>query len=178
MIQEPLQIFMLEDLPTDRALVKRQVMKVFPNAKYTMVTKRAEFEEKVGWTRPDLVLADYNLVDFNGLEALLFFKEKYPEIPFVFITGTLSDEEQVAETILKGASGYILKQNLDKLPEKLTAIYRQYQDRIGQSKTQVERRRELHLKLQKAKELVESASDFQQKHAVVDLLAEVLHNTI
>ncbi|MEM0993166.1 MAG: response regulator [Bacteroidota bacterium] len=75
--------------------------------------------------RYDLILTDYNLPDYNGLEALLVSKEKMPQVPFVFVTGTLNDEEKVAQAVLRGASGYILKDNLKEIEERLNPIIQQ-----------------------------------------------------
>lgn len=48
-----------------------------------------------------------------------------PQVPFVFVTGTLNDEEKVAQAVLRGASGYILKDNLKEIEERLNPIIQQ-----------------------------------------------------
>lgn len=67
----------------------------------------------------DLILSDYNLPDFNGLEALHLANEWTPHVPFVFVTGTIGDE-LAAETVLNGAWGFVLKNNLPRLPQVIT----------------------------------------------------------
>ncbi|MBK8635250.1 MAG: response regulator [Saprospiraceae bacterium] len=68
---------------------------------------------------PHIVISDYNLPDCTGLDLLLYTKQHYPSVPFVFITGMLNDEEKTAEVILNGANGYILKQNVSTVGPKI-----------------------------------------------------------
>jgi len=105
-MNSPLKVFILEDQKTDQELVKRQVLKFNSNATFTISNNQESFLEKIEWLKPDLILADYNLPDMSGLDALLYAKEKLPEIPFIFVTASLGNQEYVAETILKGADVY------------------------------------------------------------------------
>lgn len=170
---QALQVFLIEDLATDRALVKRQITKVIPNAIFTEVTKRADFEKKKDWIKPDLVVADYALGDFNGLEALLYFREKYERLPFIFVTGTLNDEEKVAEAILNGASAYVLKQNLKSLPEKLMSLLKGYQTQIEKAKKTLEAKREKVANFQQLQTLINEAPEFATKSVVLELLQKL-----
>ena len=170
---------MLEDLATDQALIKRQVQKVFPDAVFNICSTKEEFHDKVKWVTPDVILCDYEIPGYNGLEALLYVKERLPHVPFVFITGFLNNEEKAADAILKGAAGYILKQNLDKIPEKLPAIIEQSRlnfEAIEKNKQQL---RDKQILLQKALALVEQAEDFSQKeevHAILQQIHERIKN--
>lgn len=144
-----LKVMMLEDLRTDQELIKRQVLKYKPQSTFTIANNRESFFEKLDWIQPDVVISDYGLPDYNGLEALLYVKEKLPNIPFIFVTGTLNSEEEVAQAILKGADGFVLKENLRQLPKTLDAIISKNNERLLQSKKRAEMAGERKLLLQK-----------------------------
>lgn len=175
MLDKPFNILMLEDMKTDAELVKRQVLKAIPQAVFTVARNRAEFFEKIEWSVPDLVLADYNLPDINGLEALLHIREKKMFLlPFIFITGILNDEEKVAEAVLKGASGYVLKENLHTLPAKLEDVMKKAEAEKNAAQEAERRWREAELTLQKIQSKLSKTSDFEGKEEIQQLLREVL----
>ena len=158
MSEEIFKVFVLEDMPVDLELVKRQVRKFNPNVLFAVAKHRAEFQEKVVMFQPDIVLSDYNLPDMNGLEALLYVREHLDSTPFVFITGILNDEEKVAEAILTGASGYLLKDNLRNLPELLAAVIKQNEQAMAQREIEWERRRSNQIKLRKSIAMLRQAN--------------------
>src|SRR5258708_8961430 len=83
---------------------------------YTMerVENREEFTQRLGGRPPDLILSDYHLPSFDGLSALDLAREKLPDVPFIFVTGTLG-EERAIETLKRGASDYVLNTRLSHL---------------------------------------------------------------
>ncbi len=174
MLDRPLNILLLEDMKADAEFVKRQVLKAVPQAVFTIAQNRAEFFEKIEWTLPDIVLADYNLPDINGLEALLHIREKMPLLPFIFITGILNNEEKVAEAVLKGASGYVLKENLRSLPEKLKEVLQKTEAQKNAAIEAERRWREAELTLQKVQAKISKTTDFEGKQEIQQLLVEVL----
>ena len=168
MIQEVINILMLEDSRHDQELIKRQVKKAMPNALFTVASDKDSFLEKIKWTKPQLILSDYHLPDYNGLDALLYAKEHMPDVPFIFLSGNLSDEEAVAGAILSGASAYVLKQNLNTIPEKVLEIYKAHLIQQKEQEDEKAGREKIYVHLQKANALLEAAGSFQNK-------AEVLH---
>ena len=62
-----------------------------------------------------LVLADYKLPDFNGLDALKLVRKKFPLLPFILMSGTIGEQAAI-ESLKAGATDYILKQKRDRLP--------------------------------------------------------------
>ena len=150
MSDEIFKVFILEDMPVDLELMKRQIRKFNPQVLFAVARNRTEFESKVVPFQPDIVLSDYNLPDMNGLEALLYVREHLNSTPFVFITGILNDEEKVAEAILTGASGYLLKDNLRNLPELLTQVVAHNREATAMREQEWERRRNLQINLRKS----------------------------
>ncbi|HZW46952.1 MAG TPA: histidine kinase dimerization/phosphoacceptor domain -containing protein [Microvirga sp.] len=110
-----LRILLLEDSALDAELVTEALS----SSGLTVAVERVILEEEfVGALRGeswDLVLADYLLPGFDGLNALALVREHFPELPFVFVSGALGEEVAV-EALKRGATDYVLKERLDRLP--------------------------------------------------------------
>lgn len=111
---EPIHILMLEDVPADAELAERQLQREGVHFTTHRVETREGFEEALQTMLPDLVLADYSLPAFDGLEALALTREHDRELPFIFLTGALG-EELAIETLRRGATDYVLKDHLTRL---------------------------------------------------------------
>jgi PAS domain S-box-containing protein len=111
----PLRILILEDTPSDVGLIERELKKANFNFISKIVVSRDQYLTSIRLFSPDVILSDHNLPQFNSVEALKIFKEEKLLIPFILVTGNVSEE--FAVSILKqGASDYILKSNLTRLP--------------------------------------------------------------
>lgn len=173
MIEQTIKILLLEDQKTDQELTTRAVRKVAPNAVFILADSQREFMEKVKDNTPDLIISDYQLPDWNGLEAMLYCREHFPGVPFIFLTGALNDEEKVAEMILKGASGYVLKDRFSELPAKLESVVQQAHSHIEQLTLKREERTRLRILLQKASTILENAEEFPEKKVLSQTLREI-----
>ena len=110
-----LRILLLEDSSDDAELVERALKK----GNIDFVSKRVESEQdyidSIRNFAPDVILSDHALPQFNSMEAFKIAKEEKTDIPFLLVTGTVSEE--FAVTCLKeGVDDYILKSNLTRLP--------------------------------------------------------------
>ena len=114
-MNSPLRILHLEDNPADALLVSDQFAQDELAAEVRNVSRRAEFVQALEEGPWDLVLADYRLPDFNGLEALKLVRKKFPFLPFILMSGTLGEQTAI-ESLKAGATDYILKQKRDRLP--------------------------------------------------------------
>ena len=159
-------------MPEDLALNKRMVRQYNPSVLFATARNRTEFEEKIVNFQPDVVLSDFNLPDMNGLDALLYVREHLDDTPFVFITGILNDEQRVAETILRGASGYLLKENLARLPALLEKVMSENASVLQRREAEWERRRSNQNDLLKAIALLR-ASDFTDREKITATLQSV-----
>ena len=122
MINTSLRILLVEDLETDATLIKRQIHKIVKDPQIEVTDNIEDCREHLVNFAPDVVLSDYNLPTCTGLDILEAVKEYDEDTAFIFITGTINDEELAANTILNGASGYILKKHMNYLGEKLEPL--------------------------------------------------------
>ncbi|NCI49302.1 response regulator [Sediminibacterium roseum] len=123
-MNSPLKILILEDSYEDAEMVNRVLKKeglVF-DAKIAM--SRMEYILLLDEFKPDLVLSDNSLPQFNAAEALHILREKTLYLPFILVTGTVS-EEFAANIIKQGADDYILKDSLIRLPSAIDNALRQ-----------------------------------------------------
>jgi len=121
-VNEHLRILQVEDSVPDTELTRFALTQAGLAFTLDRVETREELEQRLRDkdAQPDLILSDYNLPSFNGLDALDIARRLAPDVPFVFVTGTLG-EERAIETLKRGASDYVLKTRLSQL---VPAIHR------------------------------------------------------
>src|SRR5262245_21282606 len=98
-----LQILHLEDDPADARLVGDALRQKGLNAKTTVVADRLNFLAQLENPRYDLVLADYKLPGFDGMEALALWRARWSTKPFLFVTGAMG-EDLAVESLRCGAT--------------------------------------------------------------------------
>jgi signal transduction histidine kinase len=107
-------VLLLEDVPDDAELVERELHKTIEDVTVLCVDSRDEFVAALDEFDPQLILSDHHLVAFGGMDALRLTIEQKPDLPFIFVTGSL-DEETAVECIKAGAWDYVLKDRLARL---------------------------------------------------------------
>lgn len=114
-MERVLRILMLEDIVEEAGLIER----VLKKAKLPFVSMRVdgpeEFVTALDSFNPDVVLSDHALPQFNSIEALKLCRSRGLMIPFILVTGTVSEEFAV-NCLKQGVDDYILKNNLSRLP--------------------------------------------------------------
>jgi two-component sensor histidine kinase len=110
-----LRILLLEDSALDAELVTEALIEAGLPVSIERVVSADEFTRAVRDESWDLILADYLLPAFNGLNALEIAREMARATPFVFVSGALGEEVAV-EALKRGATDYVLKDKLDRLP--------------------------------------------------------------
>jgi hypothetical protein len=111
---EKLRILILEDVPTDAELQEHELRSAGYSFTCERVDTRDAFLDALDRFAPDVVLADYQLPQFDGMTALRLTRERHPEIPVVMVTGSINEETAV-ECIKAGAVDYVLKNHLRRL---------------------------------------------------------------
>ncbi|GAB2776861.1 response regulator [Salinimicrobium soli] len=122
LITTPLRILLVEDNEADVTMTLRTIRKIVAEPIIEVVDDLEKCRDKMISFVPDVVISDYNLPTCNGLEVMELVKEKDENVPFIFLTGTVDDEELAAHTILAGAWGYILKKHMDHLEARLRPL--------------------------------------------------------
>lgn len=113
-MENQLRILHLEDDAKDRILIRSVLESEKILCHITAVDKRRDFTEQLQNKALDLILSDYTLPDFDGLSALVIAKEQRPEVPFIFVSGTMGEEFAI-ECLKRGAMDYVLKSRLSRL---------------------------------------------------------------
>jgi len=114
-MNRPIQILMLDAAQSDAELNERELRKGGIDFTSLRVDAREAFESALDSFHPDLILADFNLPDFNGMQSLAIARQWAPDVPYIFVSGAM-DEEMSAAAIRQGAADCLLKDKLARLP--------------------------------------------------------------
>lgn len=112
--QEPIRILHLEDSRVDHSLVKFALQRSKMPCELTLIDTLEDFRREVMSDVYDIVLADYHLPGFTGLDAWEMSKELRPTIPFVILSGAIGETAAV-EAMHQGVSDYMLKDDMPRL---------------------------------------------------------------
>jgi len=128
-----LRILILEDLATDAKLIESELRKGGIAFSSMRVETREDFLKELRDFAPDLILSDYKLPSFDGSSALSIAKEQYPNVPFIFVSGTIG-EELAIDTLKEGATDYVLKDRLARLIPAVGRALREAEERAVRKK--------------------------------------------
>jgi two-component system, NarL family, sensor histidine kinase UhpB len=145
MVKKEIRVLILEDSIADAELVKYALRDGGLNFKLKRVDSRTQYLRELEDNPPDIILLDYALPDFDGFTALTMAQEKFPDIPFIFVTGTLG-EEVVIEMLKSGATDYVLKTRLSRLVPAVQRALREAGERAERRRTE-ERLKKSHEQL-------------------------------
>src|SRR6202048_1045222 len=121
-MRDPLRILSIEDDPKDAKLIQDLLETEGVPCEVTRVDTQAALLASVEQGGIDLSLADYSLPSFDGISALKFAMKACPDVPFIFVSGTLGEEVAI-EALKIGAIDYVLKTRLSRLvPSVLRAL--------------------------------------------------------
>jgi PAS domain S-box-containing protein len=123
---QSLKILHIEDIPSDAELVERILKKSGIIFEKLIVDSKNAYTKALTEFHPDIVLSDHSLPTFNSLEALNILKQSGIDIPFILITATVSEEFAVS-VMQEGASDYVLKDRLQRLPNAVINAIEKYQ---------------------------------------------------
>ncbi|MEF7616538.1 response regulator [Aquincola sp. MAHUQ-54] len=115
-MNRPARVLLLEDSDIDTELICNHLQRAQMPIEVVRAARREEFEAALQRDDLDIVLADYSLPDFDGLQALLQARARLPDVPFVFVSGVVG-EDIATDALRQGATDYVLKRNLARLPK-------------------------------------------------------------
>ena len=114
-MQTPLRILYLEDNLRDQELVAEALAADGLACEFTYAKTQKEFERALEQGSVELILSDFTLPSYSGTLALVAAHQRRPEVPFLFVSGTIG-EERAVESLKAGATDYVLKGRLTRLP--------------------------------------------------------------
>jgi PAS domain S-box-containing protein len=121
-----LKILHIEDIKSDAELVERTLEKSGIAFEKLIVDTKAEYTKALAEFDPDIILSDHSLPSFNSLEALSILRQSGKNIPFILITATVSEEFAV-NVMKEGATDYVLKDRLQRLPSAIINAIEKHQ---------------------------------------------------
>jgi PAS domain S-box-containing protein len=156
-----LRALCLEDDPQDAELAILALRDAGYSVDYEVVAERDDFLQRAQSGKFDLVLADYGLPGWTGMDAVRQLRTLGCEIPVILVTGSLGDETAV-ECVKQGVSDYVLKHRLVRLPIAVARVLRTRELQAEQAASERERERllrDLGERERKYRELFELAND-------------------
>jgi PAS domain S-box-containing protein len=139
-MKAPLRIVYIEDDPRDAELVQGTLEAGGIDCDFTRVETQDELVAALQQGDFDLVLADYTLPAFDGLSALKVAQQGWPQLPFIFVSGTL-DEEVAIEALKIGATDYVFKTRLSRIVPSVLRALREAEERVERRRAEEALRR-------------------------------------
>jgi PAS domain S-box-containing protein len=124
-----LRILFVEDLSSDADLAVLELRKEGLRFEHIRVDNRNEFIKAFNEFKPDIIISDYMMPSYNGLQALQDTREFDLLIPFILYTGSINEETAV-DCIKAGANDYVIKEHMTRLPIAVKEALEQYRIQI------------------------------------------------
>jgi diguanylate cyclase (GGDEF)-like protein/PAS domain S-box-containing protein len=128
-LKEQIKVLLVEDVETDADLALRELKRAGIRCVGVRVDTESEFRRELTQFQPHVILSDFSMPHFDGMDALVIAREMSPDTPFIFISGTIGEEYAIG-ALRNGAFDYVLKNNLLRLPP---AVERAVQDAKARS---------------------------------------------
>lgn len=149
-MSKPLQILHVEDNSADAELVAWMLDDAGVKCHITRVQNQEDFTRQLGDAGLDVILCDHSMPHFDGVSALGIARKLRPEVPFIFLSGTIGEEVAV-ESLKLGASDYVIKDRMTRLPTSVRRAVKEAKDS--------EERREMEAKIGEQAALIDRARD-------------------
>ncbi|GAB3760063.1 hypothetical protein GCM10028796_08000 [Ramlibacter monticola] len=130
--REGLRILLVEDSRLDAELVRVQLERSWPGVRLEVLREEAACVDALRSGEWDAILSDYELPGFTGADLLARRNELAPEVPFVFVSGVIGEDNAV-ELLKKGATDYVSKSRLARLAPVLERALREVEERRARS---------------------------------------------
>lgn len=147
-MKKDLSILLVEDIPSDADLIEREINRAGIECKICRVETKSDFLASLTEFYPDVILSDFHLPTFNGLEALALAREYTPQTPFIMVTGAINEETAV-DCMKAGAWDYVLKDRIIRLSPAILAAREKKRaiDERNQALKELEKSRTFYLQL-------------------------------
>ena len=126
---DTLHFLHLEDSPVDAELIREKLEENWPDCCVELIDSEPDFIQALENGGVDLILADYLLPIFDGLSALSIVRQRFCDVPFIFLSGVMG-EELAIESLKSGATDYVLKHRLSRLGPAIKRALAEVHERI------------------------------------------------
>jgi PAS domain S-box-containing protein len=133
--KRPLELLYLEDDGADLELCLRGLVRADFVIHCDPVSTLEEFVERLSTKTYDVILADYRLKGFTGMDALRSLREKRNDTPFILVSGALGEDNAV-ECVKRGVDEFVLKDRLHRLPAAICRVLEEKKEREMRSRTE------------------------------------------
>ncbi|MBI1943730.1 MAG: response regulator, partial [Betaproteobacteria bacterium] len=123
-LPEHIRLLLVEDVATDAEIELRELKRAGLAVEHRLVDSEDAFRRELDAFAPQVIISDFSMPHFDGMMALALSHEIAPDVPFIFVSGTIG-EEYAIRALKSGATDYVLKTNLLRLP---AAVERALQD--------------------------------------------------
>src|SRR5690606_33665943 len=123
-----IRILLVEDTPTDAELALRELTRSGIRHEARRVDTEVALRRELDSYAPDVVLSDFSMPHFDGVSALKVVREHRPDTRFIFVSGGIVEELAIA-SMKMGASDYVIKTNLSRLPSAVARVMEQVEER-------------------------------------------------
>ena len=127
-MNQQFKVLMVEDNASDAELIVREIKSAGMRCDAHRVETAVEFRRELDEFQPHVILSDFSMPKFDGMEALAIAKRSHPDIPFIFVSGTIGEENAV-RALQSGAVDYVLKGNLLRLPPAIERAMNEIRER-------------------------------------------------
>jgi len=152
---QTIKLLLVEDQEVDADLITRALKRAGAQLDTRRVDTQVELRSLLHEFDPHIVLSDFTLPGFGGLEALEIVREHDPGLPFVFVSGTLG-EDRAIDALKRGATDYVLKNSLGRLPSAV----RRALDEAANHRARVQAEKELQSNARRLSDIVEASQDW------------------
>jgi len=134
---ERLRILLVEDVADDAELALLELRRAGLHADQWVVDNEKSFVGALREFAPDAILCDFSMPAFDGMAALKLARDICPDTPFIFVSGTIGEDSAV-EALKSGATDYVMKTNLVRLPAAVERALREGKERAARRKAEGE----------------------------------------
>src|SRR5580658_1631552 len=152
---EQLTLVVAEDDDTDAMLIARNLARGGLKCKMHRVQTESDFVDALHEVKPDVIISDFSMPQFDGRRALEIAVVRAPETPFLFVSGTIG-EQRAVDALRCGATDYILKSNMTRLPAAVQRAVREASVKAAQRSSQ----QQLRSNEEQLRATIETAQDW------------------
>jgi len=133
---EALRILIVEDAPADAELALRELRRSGLVLDVLRVDTEEGLRRALAEFQPQLILSDFSMPALDGLAALDLAREKLPDVPFVFVSGTIG-EDRAVEAMRRGATDYVLKDRMNRLVPVIQRALQEADERAARRRAEL-----------------------------------------